>query len=193
MNKEFESKQYLIVPNFFSEEECNQMYTQYKNYCDSTNLTPKNNAGYSNGVQVHTYYLFLEKLCMILPKVVSIVEESLLPTYALGRIYHKGADLKKHKDRPACEISLTVNLFQDKEWGLWVESNERPIEIKQNQGDALFYFGCESLHWRDSYEGDQYCQVFFHYVRTKGKYVQHYFDRTEMYWSNQNKFIKGVV
>ena len=33
-----------------------------------------------------------------------------LPTYTYARIYKTGDILERHKDRPSCEISTTVNL-----------------------------------------------------------------------------------
>ena len=38
------------------------------------------------------------------------VGKTLLPTYTYARIYSPGEVLKKHKDRPACEISATLTL-----------------------------------------------------------------------------------
>ena len=32
------------------------------------------------------------------------------PNYTYWRLYEKGCDLKRHKDRPSCEISATINL-----------------------------------------------------------------------------------
>jgi hypothetical protein len=37
----------------------------------------------------------------------------LIPTYSYARVYEKGAILKRHKDRPSCEISTTLNLGGD--------------------------------------------------------------------------------
>jgi hypothetical protein len=36
----------------------------------------------------------------------------LLPTYSYFRIYKRGDVLHRHRDRPACEISVTVNIGQ---------------------------------------------------------------------------------
>ena len=36
-----------------------------------------------------------------------------VPTYSYARMYKKGDELKKHKDRPSCEISTTLNLGGD--------------------------------------------------------------------------------
>ena len=38
----------------------------------------------------------------------------LCPTYSYARLYKKdGDELKRHKDRPSCEISTTINLGGD--------------------------------------------------------------------------------
>ena len=56
----------------------------------------------------------------------SAVEElsgvSLLPTYAYFRVYKGGDILKKHKDRPSCEISATLCLgyAAPKPWPIWI-------------------------------------------------------------------------
>ena len=34
----------------------------------------------------------------------------LVPTYSYTRLYRKGNILQRHKDRPSCEISTTLNL-----------------------------------------------------------------------------------
>ena len=37
-------------------------------------------------------------------------ETKLIETYSYARIYKKGDELKRHKDRYSCEISTTMNL-----------------------------------------------------------------------------------
>ncbi len=45
-----------------------------------------------------------------------------LPTYSYLRVYKRGNLLKAHRDRPACEISMTVNLGMSAEepWPIWI-------------------------------------------------------------------------
>jgi hypothetical protein len=196
MKTEFQEKEYSIVPNFFTKEECDELYSEYKKYCEELKLTPTKVTQHAfNAYQIHSHVLFTEKLCMILPRVVEIVGESLLPTYALGRFYTNKGYLQKHKDRPACEVSVTINLYQDKPWGIWIKprkENEEAKEIIQNTGDALFYSGYDLPHWRNSYNGNEYCQGFFHYVRSRGRFAQHYFDRTQMHMHNHDRTLKGL-
>ena len=89
----------------------------------------------------------------------------LIPTYSYARIYNKGNILKKHKDRPSCEISTTLNLGGN-HWSIYLEG----IKVDLKQGDMLIYSGCELEHWREPFTGDFCVQVFLHYNHANGKY-----------------------
>ena len=90
---------------------------------------------------------------------------NLIPTYSYARVYKKGDELKKHKDRPSCEISTTLNLGGDL-WSIFVEGTEVSLEV----GDMLVYSGCELEHWREPFEGDICGQVFLHYNHVDGPF-----------------------
>src|ERR1043166_3335719 len=47
----------------------------------------------------------LNSLC---PNISSLIGAKLAPTYSYTRIYGRGDSLRKHLDRPACEISATI-------------------------------------------------------------------------------------
>ena len=49
-------------------------------------------------------------LVKVLPKMQEETGLKLIPTYSYARAYKKGDELKKHKDRPSCEISTTIHL-----------------------------------------------------------------------------------
>ena len=48
----------------------------------------------------------------------------LYPAYTYARIYKKGDELKRHKDRFSCEISTTMNLGGD-DWPIYLEPNPK--------------------------------------------------------------------
>lgn len=97
----------------------------------------------------------------------------LLPTYAFWRMYTKFADLKKHSDRPSCEISVTVNIGSDgTSWPFLVDKSSIDLE----PGDAVLYLGCEVEHWRDEFQGDWFAQTFLHYVDAEGLYKEYWKD-----------------
>jgi hypothetical protein len=84
------------------------------------------------------------------------------------------AELVKHKDRPSCEISVTIMIGSDKtKWPIFIEGNS----IELNEGDAVIYLGCELEHWRDEFKGDWHAQVFMHYVDQNGPYSDFKFDK----------------
>ena len=99
----------------------------------------------------------------LLLKVKPIMEKKtgleLVPTYSYARIYKKGDVLEKHRDRPSCEISTTLNLGGD-DWPIFIEPGHR-VDLKP--GDMLIYRGCILEHWREAFEGDSCTQVFLHY------------------------------
>ena len=111
----------------------------------------------------------------------------LIPTYSYARIYNKGNILKKHKDRPSCEISTTINLGGDP-WSIFIDGtgadnviNEQQNLIKPNApagtrvdlkvGDMLVYSGCELEHWREPFQGNTCGQVFLHYNHVNGPFA----------------------
>ena len=87
-------------------------------------------------------------------------------TYSYARIYKKGDELKRHKDRYSCEVSTTLNIGGD-EWPIYLEPSgeegKEGTKVILNQGDMLVYKGCDVEHWREAFEGENCGQVFLHY------------------------------
>ena len=101
----------------------------------------------------------------------------LLPTYTYARLYQTGDVLKKHTDRPSCEISGTLTISHDpdsKIWPIFISENEddagKMYEIQV--GDLVMYRGNEMVHWRPAYKGKWQVQVFFHYVDANGPHKE---------------------
>tara|TARA_Y100001970_G_C14204253_1_gene842962 strand:+ start:553 stop:1170 length:618 start_codon:yes stop_codon:yes gene_type:complete len=134
--------------------------------------------GVWNDTQVPETYSHYSDIVMetLLQKVKPIMEKEsgvkLTETYSYARIYKKGDELKRHKDRYSCEISTTMNLGGDN-WSIFVEPSGREgkegIEVKLGAGDMLMYRGCELEHWRKPFEGENCGQVFLHYNDASGK------------------------
>jgi hypothetical protein len=94
----------------------------------------------------------------------------LYPAYTYARIYKKGDELKRHKDRFSCEISTTMNLSGD-DWPIYLEPSGKEgmkgIKVDLKPGDMLVYSGCELEHWREKFKGEECIQVFLHYNNRK--------------------------
>ena len=112
-------------------------------------------------------------------EVETITGLSLEPTYAYARVYIKGDELPAHTDRPACEISLTVNIATvGKNWPIWMEvSGHAPISMLLEPGDAVVYKGCEVKHWREkAMDTELTAQFMLHYVDKNGPFTAYKWD-----------------
>jgi hypothetical protein len=103
----------------------------------------------------------------------------ILPTYSYFRIYQNQDVLPKHKDRPACEISVSVCLGMEPQepWPLWLQPDDTQHSMELCVGDAVLYKGTELWHWRNSFQGVYAAQVFLHYVREDGPNREWKFDK----------------
>jgi hypothetical protein len=117
----------------------------------------------------------------------------LIPCYSYARIYKYGDELKRHKDRPACEISCTMNLGGDN-WPIFLEpsgeKDKEGISVLLNPGDILIYRGQLLEHWREPFQGYECCQVFLHYNDRNGPFGEsNLYDKRPMLglpsWSNK--------
>ena len=141
---------------------------------------------------------FMETLMMkVLPVMKEHTDLDLIPTYTYTRAYKKGDILRRHKDRPSCEISTTLHLGGDS-WAIYIDAtgtnnviDEYKQIIKPNApkgipvdleiGDMLVYSGCDLEHWREPFEGDNCAQVFLHYNNIDGPFgTQNNFDKRPM-------------
>ena len=104
------------------------------------------------------------------PKMEEVTGLKLYPAYTYARIYKKGDELKRHKDRFSCEISTTMNLAGD-DWPIYLEPSgevgKKGIKVDLKPGDMLVYSGCELEHWRNKFRGKECIQEFLHYNNRK--------------------------
>ncbi len=138
---------------------------------------------------------FMETLMMkVLPIMQQRTDMNLIPCYTYTRIYKKGDILKRHSDRPSCEISTTLHLGGDP-WKIFLDPTgqktvideykqihkpnaPKGIPVDLEVGDMLVYSGCELEHWREPFQGDNCAQVFLHYNNIDGPFgTQNKFDK----------------
>lgn len=132
-----------------------------------------------NSQSVYNFLPFVTLMVEKVPDVSKIIGELVLPTYTYARVYFNGQDLAFHRDRPACEISITLNLSKDQNWPIWFRKPDgEDVTVEMNPGDGVLYLGCRTMHWRQPYEGKEYTQLFMHYVRAYGEYNWAFFDNT---------------
>ena len=176
----FEQTKYQIIRNAISYDLANFCFNYFLLKRDAIKFMYDNNFIAENGMhgtwkdeQVPGVYSIYADHVMetLLVKTLPVMKEKtgldLLPTYSYARVYEKGSILEKHKDRPSCEVSTTINLGGDL-WPIYVEGTK----IDLNPGDMLIYAGCELEHWREPFEGDICGQVFLHYNHVDGPFAK---------------------
>ena len=139
-------------------------------------------------------------------KLEKIIGRTLYNTYYYDRYYFPGQALKKHADRDACEISVSIHVSTNlpdnlKDWAFKIKTPDTYTDDKKtavlvpgeersailNPGDGLLYKGCERPHWRDAMPTPEkvedapkeyyYHQIFFHYVLQDGQRAHCAWDR----------------
>ena len=171
---------YQVIKNAISYDLANFIFNYFLLKRDAVNFMYKNNITYDNGMcgtwtdeQIpNTYSHYADQvmetlLVKMLPVMAKETSLNLVPTYSYARAYKKGDELKKHKDRPSCEISTTINLGGDP-WPIFIEGTKVLLEV----GDMLVYSGCELEHWREPFEGNICGQVFLHYNHVNGPFAE---------------------
>ena len=194
------SFKYQVIKNAVSFELANFIFNYFLLKRDAVDFMYKHNITYDNGMfgtwtdqqvpNTYSHYsdMVMETLMMkVLPKMQQETGLQLIPTYSYARLYKKGDILKRHKDRPSCEISTTINLGGDP-WPIFIDgtgSNNLVDEYKNihkpnapkgtkvllEVGDMLVYSGCELEHWREPFEGNICGQVFRHYNHVNGPFA----------------------
>lgn len=166
---------YLVVRSFISPEEAEALAQEmYKEEPAMRRDDPQ-------ALSSPSIYNFLPLVRVLVKKVPSVSEligEDVLPTYVYARIYKHGAELFRHRDRDACEISLTVNLQKDVDWPISIQKPDGTEAVCELQpGDAMVYLGCVADHWRGKFTGQNYAQAFMHYVKANGVRAYAFFDK----------------
>ena len=201
---------YQVIKGALNYELANFIFNYFLLKRDAVEFMYKNNITYNNDMfgtwtdkQVpNTYSHYADQvmetlLVKMLPVMAKETGLNLVPTYSYARIYKKGDILRRHKDRPSCEISTTLNLGGDP-WPIFIDGtgadsviDEYKSIIKPNApegtkvlldvGDMLVYSGCELEHWREPLEGDVCAQVFLHYNHVDGPFAEkNRFDKRPM-------------
>ena len=198
----FKTKKYQVIRQALSKELANFIFNYIMLQRDAVNLMMKNNKlnplnpfiGDRGDTQVPGCYCkygdwAMETLLMyMIPIMKAKTGLELIPTYSYTRIYEKGNKLKRHKDRPSCEVSTTLHLGGDP-WPIFLDPSgasfvidelkeihkpgaPKGIQVNLKAGDMLIYSGCELEHWREPFEGNVCSQVFLHYNHANGPYAK---------------------
>ena len=195
----FQYQKYQVVKNAISYELANFIFNYFLLKRDAVKFMYENNITWNNDmlgtwadIQIpNTYSIYsdhvMETLMMkVIPKMEKETGLNLIPTYSYARLYKNGDILRRHKDRPSCEISTTIHLGGDP-WPIFIDGTGADNVIDEYKnihkpnapmgervdleiGDMLIYEGCKLEHWREPFEGEHCGQVFLHYNDKNGQF-----------------------
>tara|TARA_B100001057_G_scaffold498887_1_gene607515 strand:- start:1217 stop:1909 length:693 start_codon:yes stop_codon:yes gene_type:complete len=195
----FKENHYVKIENFISRETASFLYDYVKMAADRLTFAEYQMPNFDKEVygtfedeQAPGDYskygdlTFDTLLAHKLPDMEYFTGKKLIPTYSYHRLYTTETELKRHKDRPSCEISTTLCLgydvsnvdlekYPDWDWPMFVgpktgEEGTKGSPIHMKPGDMIIYRGCELEHWREPYWGKNHAQVFLHYNELQGDY-----------------------
>ena len=174
----FEENGYVVLQDVLTKEQCDSLVEHMFQLHADGKLIQDDQCPLSDAVYGD------EKFDTLLQNIVEplgkAVGKKLLPTYSYARIYRTGDVLKKHKDRPACEISTTLTLGYDAKvnWPIHFSNDDGTVEkaVSMEPGEMAAYKGTEMVHWRKPFKGNWHCQVFLHYVDANGPYADQAMD-----------------
>lgn len=169
----FKEKGYLVIKNFLNVKKYYKPMINDLQKGVHDSQCPKSLAIYNNK--------YMEELHEIaLPRMEQATGLKLYKTYSYCRLYFPNEELKKHTDRPSCEISATVCIGYDgKNWPILIEDySGNEVSVKLEPGDALIYHGCDMIHWRNPNKySKNHVQVFLHYVDQNGSFASYKDDK----------------
>jgi hypothetical protein len=198
----FKTKKYQVIRGALSKELANFIFNYMMLQRDAVDFMLKKNKvnlynpfiGTRTDQQIPGAYSryadwVMEALLMyMIPIMKAKTGLELIPTYTYTRLYEKGNKLRRHKDRPSCEISTTLHLGGD-EWPIFLDPSgqtfvidefkeihkpgaPKGIQVDLKVGDMLIYSGCDLEHWREPFQGNVCSQVFLHYNHANGPYAK---------------------
>jgi hypothetical protein len=198
----FKTKKYQVIRQALSKELANFIFNYMMLQRDAVDFMMKNNKinpinpfiGNRVDTQVPGAYSkyadwVMETLLMyMIPIMKAKTGLELIPTYSYTRLYEKGNILRRHKDRPSCEISTTLHLGGDA-WPIFLDPSgqnfvideyknihkpgaPKGVRVDLKVGDMLIYSGCDLEHWREPFQGEVCSQVFLHYNHANGPFAK---------------------
>ena len=120
---------YKIVKNFLDKKEI-ELFTTYSLLRHKNNFDSFDRFSNKNNNCDSFFYADPLAETLLMQKKKLMEQETVLklyPTYSFYRVYSFNSDLKKHKDRESCEISVTIMIGSDgTKWPIYM--NDKPVE-----------------------------------------------------------------
>ena len=176
-SEEFHRRGFVVLTDLLAPATAQMLQFYCLNYAKnegahSDALVPGTPAGYGHPCMERV-------LQQLVPSIEAATDRKVFPTYSYFRAYRRGDVLPRHKDRPACELSLSLCLGYRgaDDWPLRLDGPEGEAAASLRPGEGVVYKGVELDHWREPFDGESAAQVFLHYVDQAGPYADWRFDK----------------
>jgi hypothetical protein len=173
-NKSFEDNGYLVIENLWDAADLvcpippiKGQLSYWGKKLDQVNYEPVESQ-VEGSISRYWHPQYRQIHTEIRQKLEQVLGRKLYNTYYYDRFYSPGQELKKHADRDACEISVTVHIGtnlpkEQANWPIWIKTPDiytdqtkkeifvpgKECSVTLKAGDGMIYKGCERPHWRD--------------------------------------------
>ena len=186
-----------VLRNAVSNETCEHLAKEYlmiKDIVEETSQGPTSDPIMPGAFAMYSPVCFEAMGQSIQPKVEEILGVELYQTFSYARVYVKGTNLVRHRDRTSGEWVANVCITRDDvDWRFYTELDGNSYQILLNQGDMIIFRGHKDFHWRPKYTGDLQIQAFVSYVEKDGRYADNKYDGRPMLaapWETASNRIK---
>ncbi len=186
-----------VIREGVSKETCEQLKTEYlmiKEVVETQYSGPTSDPIMPGAFAMYSPVCFEAMGQVIQPMIEQVVGCELYQTFSYARVYVKGTNLVRHRDRTSGEWVGNVCITRDDtDWELYIELDGKSHQILLNQGDICIFRGHRDYHWRPKYTGELQVQAFVSYVDANGKYAKNKYDGRPMLsmpWESAADFIQ---
>jgi len=178
LNQSLQQKGFVVIKNYISSEVLTDVADKFIESCNKGSVATDKSGNLGSANETACLQILVERTAAV----GKIFGEPVLPTYTYAKLYKAGSTVSKHSEREPCEISLLANFGPSGKgganWPIVIEKPDGTIEdVCIGVGDALLYYGHNLYKHREFFQGEETLQVYFHYVKSRGKYSEYYFDR----------------
>jgi len=178
-----ENKLY-VVREAVSKETCEHLKVEYlmiKDIVEATTDGPTSDPIMPGAFAMYSPVCFEAMGVYIKPIMEEVLGLELHQTFSYARVYVKGTNLVRHRDRTSGEWVGNVCITRDDtDWAFYIELDGKSHQILLNQGDLIIFRGHKDFHWRPKYTGDLQVQAFVSYVDANGQYADNKYDGRPM-------------
>ncbi len=182
--EELSERQFVQIDKLLTRETCQLLSKRIQILQSAEKLKKCDQCPDSQWVYEDACYAEVHKL--LSEQLSGLLGIELIATFNAVRLYTHKANLPKHRDRDACEYSLSVPIdYSGNElWPLYLADNEQDEQghsVSLKIGDGVMMQGANLYHWRKPLKNQWQIQAFFFFVDATGEFKAHAGDIIDKY------------